>query len=331
MPKQKIAIISVLKPVDDIRSYEKMAKALAENSNNEIHLFGYPSNELPSASENILFHPHKRFSPLSLSRLLIGIKILIELIKLKPKVVIANTHELLNVITLYKILFGSKICYDIQENYYRNLRYQTNYNWFVKYVGSHLVRITETLLSPFINHFFLAEKCYQDELKFLSSRYTILENKALEIQYNEHKQNNKSPTTLLFSGTISESNGIFKAIEIFHAYKKVNAEAKLRIVGHCPNASIVAYLHQLDRTDFVLNIDSSPLPYAKILEAISTSDIGIVSYQINPSNQNCMPTKVFEYCAYGLPMLYEEGAYWSAFIKQKRIMAGAQFQSLRIN
>ena len=328
MPKKKIAIISVLKPVDDVRSFEKMATTLAEEKLYDIHLIGYPSHQTPIKPDNIHFHAHHPFKPVSFSRWSVRLKVLFKLIKLKPQLVIANTHELLNVMFIYKILFGAKICYDIQENYYYNLKYQANHNRLFSWLASKIIRLTEVIISPFINHFFLAEKCYQEELNFIGSRSSVLENKALKPKGLIGKRKPDQMEHFLFSGTITKSNGIYIALRIFDVITDQNPSAKLKIIGHCPDNQLYHHLCGLEKPNVELIVSQTPIPHAQIIEAITQADMGIVSYQINPSNQNCMPTKVYEYCAYHLPIIFEKGAHWGSFINEYGSGIAIDFESL---
>ncbi len=115
MAKFKILLASVLKTVDDTRMYEKIGMALAKIDKAEIHIVGFASNNV-SSYDNIEFHGIFNFNRLSPKRLLASWKLWRLLLKLKPEVIIVNTHELLIVITLYRILFGCKLLYDIPEN-----------------------------------------------------------------------------------------------------------------------------------------------------------------------------------------------------------------------
>ncbi|MBU2916126.1 hypothetical protein [Reichenbachiella agariperforans] len=314
MPKEKIAIISLLKPVDDIRSYHKLAKSIAKSCPLPIHLIGYPSKAQHSSSDTIIFHPSKNYSRLSLPRFIQPWVVFKKLLKLRPKLVIINSPELLPVTIVCQIIFGTKTVYDIQENYYRNLWHQQIYPPVVKHLFAWGIRLIETVSAPFISHFILAEKCYANELPFLRNRYTVLENKALKPDTTPIIREGKTKETrLLFSGTISENTGVKTAIELVKILNQPHLH--LEVIGHCSNRTLYEELLQIGHQWLSLNISLTPLPYREIQAAISRADVGVVSYRTNPSNVHCMPTKVYEYAANGLAMLYETGSYWSPFIQ----------------
>ncbi|PIB35488.1 hypothetical protein BFP72_08830 [Reichenbachiella sp. 5M10] len=327
MPKEKIAIISLLKPVDDIRSYQKIARSIGVKYPGEIHLIGYPSQTSHETEAPYRFHPHPYFGRLSFGRLLVPIRVLWQLCRLKPKLIIVNSPELLLTTVLIKLCFGSKIWYDIQENYFYNLWHQQVYPPIIRHALAVLVRSKERLLAPFFDHYLLAEKCYKQELSYLRDRYTILENKTLPSAV-VHKRPRKSdaPIRLLFSGTVTANTGILQALRI--AQSIADSESiELHIVGHCSEEALYKELQQHEAPWLQLNISKTPLPYYEIEHAIAQADVGIISYSINPSNARCMPTKVYEYCARKLPILYESGCHWEAFIHDNGLGLGVDFNS----
>src|SRR4030095_84746 len=136
----------------------------------EIHICGYQS-PLPDCPE-IHFHPLFHFKRISFNRLTAQGKYYQLLLKVKPNAIIVNTYELLLVSLTYSILFNAKLYYDIRENYYRNIAYQPTYPKLLRPALAGPVRLMERLASPFVSHFFLAEKCYVNELSFFKENFT---------------------------------------------------------------------------------------------------------------------------------------------------------------
>ncbi len=331
MTQYNIALISTLKPIDDVRSYKKIALSLTKNPNHHLHLIGQkPLGEININTENITYHTLTRYQRLSINRLIAPFKILSKLIKLKPNAIIANTHELLIVMILYKILFGSKIIYDIQENYYYNLIYQTNYPPVFKQALGIYVRIKEISLSPFIDHFFLAEKCYQHELPFLRNRFTILENKALAFFSEQEPHLNKTHNKnihFLFSGNLSFNSGVFTAIDFFNQIAPYVPQARLTVIGHCPSGSVLKKLQLYASPKIDINASLSPIDHHKIQSAMTIADFGIVSYTLNKSNEHRMPTKVYEYLAQGLIIICQPGTVWTTYAQQHKAALEVDFSS----
>ena len=244
MPQKTIAIISILKPVNDIRSYEKMARSLASKSTHSIALIGAPSHnqEQHVEEKNIHFLPLPQFDRLSIKRLIMPLMVLKKLIKLKPELTIVNTPELLIVSILNQILFGGKIVYDLQENHYKNLIHQHNYPPIIKHIAAYLIRLKEVLLSPFVDHFILAEKGYVKELGFIKKRFTVVENKTIVKDKFGRPKVVKRKMQFLFTGNISENSGVLTAIDFYKQIHSCLPETRLVVIGHCPSDSFLKLL-----------------------------------------------------------------------------------------
>ena len=324
MSKHTIALISVLKPVDDTRFLDKMAKSLTKNGDCDIHLYGYSSTQLPPADVSIYFHPHTAFSPRSFKRLMVGLQIFKKLIRLKPQIIICGTHELLMVSVLMKWFFQCQIIYDIQENYLFNLIFQNNYPRWVSYPIGFLIRLKEIVLTTLFDHVILAENTYLNEMSFLGDNVTVIENKALEEIY----RHDTNEIRLCFTGTLTSSNGIYRCLEFMKKLHDVQPIYKFEITGHCPNEHVWNHIHSEQFQFIDLNISRHPVPHADIIKTIARSTHGIVCYLQNPSNRGCMPTKVYEYCAAKLPLIYEKGAAWSDFISKHQSGIAIDFDNV---
>ena len=312
MRKIPVVLGSVLKPVDDTRMYEKLGITLAETNNYEVNIIGFSSKNI-SGHENLKVHPVFSFSRTSIKRILAPWTFLRSIIKVKPEVVIVNTYELLGFSILYKIIYSKKIIYDVIENYALNVLYNPQYHYLVRAILAFLIRSKETLLAPFVNHFILAEKSYRKEIGFVRRRYTILENKYKPLmQETTSFTKPKDRIRLLFSGTISETYGIFSTIDFVKKLHKYNRNFELLIIGYCATMAELKHIKsQIAHLDFInLKGGDELVPHCDIIEAIRTSDFGIVNYQINKSNQNCYPTRIYEYLGNRLPILIQDYKPW---------------------
>ncbi|MCK5102291.1 MAG: glycosyltransferase, partial [Cyclobacteriaceae bacterium] len=83
MTKKVIAIISVLKPVDDTRNFEKIARSLSNTNKYDINIIGFSTINIPSYP-NIAFHPIFNLKRTSIKRLGVPVIIYKKLLKLKP-------------------------------------------------------------------------------------------------------------------------------------------------------------------------------------------------------------------------------------------------------
>ncbi|MBL7856517.1 MAG: glycosyltransferase [Cyclobacteriaceae bacterium] len=312
--KTRIVLASILKPLDDTRMVEKMGMSLLALGNDvEVHCIGFPSVEQTRITKGINLHPLPRFKRLSLLRLIAPLKIVGLLIRLKPSLIIINTHELLLAAVLAKAITRSRIVYDVRENYFRNILFTNAFPSLLRPLLATYVRLKEIVTSFFIDHFFLAERAYEQELNFPGDRKTIIENKV-KLQHPIASTRVKPPTApaLLFSGTLAESTGVLTAIHIATALHQLNPAVSLTIIGYAAQTSFLEKIRKaIQDKPFITLIGGDTLvPHPTILQAIQSADAGIVAYTINPSTENSTPTKVYEYFGHQLPIILINHKPW---------------------
>ncbi|MBO9703202.1 MAG: glycosyltransferase [Sporocytophaga sp.] len=315
----KILLASVLKPVNETRMYEKFAKSLLKLNDVEIHIAGFSPTKNATSENRIFFHTLFSASRLHISRFSAQIKLLKLLLKVKPQLVIITTHEILLVSILYKIISGTVLIYDVQENYYRNIRFTPTFPPFVRNIIASGVRLFEILTRPFIDFYFLAERNYESEFSFTRNKSCVVENKfknegippvikqAFKIKPNKGFR-------FLYSGTISEVYGIFKAIDLIKKLHKIDSNITLTVIGYSPKKEILNKLKSEIKDYPFINLigGDSPVAHSEILKQIKNSDIGILSYVPNKSTENCIPTKLYEYLSLYLPMIIPSNHIWTS-------------------
>jgi glycosyltransferase involved in cell wall biosynthesis len=312
MKKQRIVLASILKPVDDTRMFEKMARSLSKVSDYEIYVIGYPSKTEINQHENITQLPLKSFKRLSISRMLAPWHVLQKVYKVKPKLLIVNTHELLIVSIVNRIFFGTQIIYDIRENYWRNILYTSAFPVAVRFLIASWVRLKEKLTSPLFHSFFLAEKTYEQELTFVAGKQLVLENKTL-LPVGFKRTTTSEKINLLFSGTLADSTGVFEAIELSKKLHQLDARIELKIIGYCALASTLERIqNSIGHHSFItLEGGNQLVPHSKIFEAIASADFGIIAYPPSTQIENRIPTKLYEYLACKLPIILQDYKPWA--------------------
>ena len=291
--------------------FEKMGQSLADTGRFEIHIFGYPTKT--AIHSEIKLHPSKAFKRLSLSRLIQPLKILTTILRLKPKFVIITTHELLGISALIKLMLKCRLVYDIQENYYRNIRYTNAFPYWISPLLAVYVRVKEIVLSLLIDFFILAEKGYISELRFLAKETIIIENKLKRPAVNYAKKSSSDNLVhLLFSGTLAETTGVFNAIKLVKSLHLQEPKIRLTIIGYCAQTSILSKIrNEIEGFNFIELIGGNTLvPHREIIKQVQESDYGIISYLPNKSTENRIPTKLYEYLGCKLPILLIKQQTW---------------------
>lgn len=314
--KSTIVIASVLKPIDDSRLYEKIGLSLACSGKYQVHIIGCDSAKTENAK--IVQHPFKPFGRVSLGRLLAPWRILFKTLNLRPDVFIISTHELLYLALFLKVVIKCKVIYDVQENYYWNILYTPAFPLLIKPFIALYVRGKETLTARYIDHFFLAETGYQQELKFPEGKCTVLENK---VRISEAERKTSAPVhlkttiNLIFSGTLAETTGVFTAIDLAVKLHVIDERIRLTIIGFCAQPRVLEKIRLLikPRRFIQLIARDSPVPHAEIFKHVRKADFGLVTYEINPSTMSSIPTKLYEYLGFKLPILLVNHKPWVDF------------------
>jgi glycosyltransferase involved in cell wall biosynthesis len=164
----------------------------------------------------------------------------------------------------------------------------------------------EHLLAPLFNHFILAEKCYEQELSFIGSKYSVIENKFrppfANWQAPPPRFPSKGDIRLLYSGTIAEHYGIWEAIEIAEQLHAIDKGVSLTIIGYCAKPELLEQiLVKIKSLPYISIIGGDKLvSHNEILKEISKANVGLLTYQNNLSTANKIPTKYYEYGSYNL-------------------------------
>lgn len=310
--KRRIVIASVLKPIDDTRMYGKMGQSLAETGKFDVHIFGYPSSRsIPT--ETIQVYASESFRRLSIDRLLQPWRLIGNIVKLTPDLLIITTHELLLMAMLVKLFTRCDVLYDLQENYYRNIRYTNAYPKLLRPILAVYVRLKEIILAPAVDYFILAEKGYSEELPFLKKKYIVLENKLRKPSGKYSKKSSADQNIhLLFSGTLAESTGVFEAIDLARSLYAQEPRIRLTIIGYSSQAGTLNKIKRITEQHNYISLISGDMliPHTDIIKEILQSDFGIISYPPNKSTENCIPTKLYEYTGCKLPILLVNHAPW---------------------
>lgn len=339
--KRTVVIASVLKPVDDTRMFEKIGASLAATRRFDVHVIGCASGG--KTDPHITQHSFRPFGRVSLGRLIAPWRILWTTFRLKPDLFMITTHELLYLAMLVKLIRRCKIVYDVQENYYWNILYTPAFPLLIKPFVALYVRGKETLTARFVDHFLLAEKGYDEELKFPGTRKTVLENKV-RVPVSDRKIPKPLPVkggelTLVFSGTLSETMGVFTAIDLAIKLHIMDDRIRLTLIGYCAQPAVREKIEMLikPRPFITLITHHGPMPHRDIFREISKADFGMITHQINPSTMNSIPTKLYEYLGFKLPILLINHKPWVEFcapydaavsFNQQHIDAGAIYREM---
>ncbi len=330
---KKIAIASVLKPVDDVRMYEKFALSIIKYfpDEYEVHIIGAISTKNHDYQQigTIFFHPIAQFDRLSRQRWRYGQVFLQHILKIKPNLLIINSPELLLPSLFIKFYLKIPIIYDVRENYFRNLWHQPNYAFFLRFPLAVLVRVLEYLSRLWIDFYLLAEKNYEKEFSFSKGKSQVIENKYKRLiadnellvslqtttpnnQYQTLRQSFQQTLSFLYTGTISYIYGTHKGVQFIKKIQRYLPHSQLIIKGFCSDKKYRKYLEkEAVGYNFIhLEISNVPLNHQEIIYAFAKADFALLPYLPNKSTQNCIPAKLYEYIAHQIPMIVQDNSLW---------------------
>jgi len=315
--KPTVVLASILKPVDDVRLYQKIGQSLAHQyPDTDFHFIGFASQTLNfSKSTNVYFHPLYAFKRLSSQRLFAGIRFFRKLWRLQPQVVVVATFELLLPVYFYRWFRKVRIVYDVQENYYQNIRYTQVFPTLLRRLLANSVRLIERFCHHRITQYLLAETCYYQEMPFMQHKATIVANKVKRFAISPQPS---IPGRLVYSGTISKDYGVFRAIHWAAQLHQKHSETSLVIIGFCPNAQDWQQLQLLlEKHSFIQLIGGQKIvPHQEILKALQQAQFALLPYQVNKSVAGRIPTKFYECAALQTPMLVQTNPAWQSFIEK---------------
>jgi glycosyltransferase involved in cell wall biosynthesis len=312
--KRKIVIASVLKPVDDTRMFEKMGQTLADTGRYEVHIVGFPGSA-NTQYPGIELHPLRHFPRISLERVRVPLRIFRLLLPLSPDVIIVTTHELLLVAVIFRLFRKTTIVYDIQENYFRNILFLPTFPPLLRLPLALWVRGWERLLTLFVRKVTVSEEGYISELRFIRRKAVLIQNKVKRTAIRSRSRRTRQDLTLLFSGTLAESTGVFSAIHVAGVLHEHDPTVQLTIIGYCAHAETLCRIREtIHDRDYITLVGGDRLvSHDAVMEAIAEADFGIIAYPPNPSTRNTIPTKLFEYLGACLPILLINHPPWMEF------------------
>ncbi|NVO84246.1 glycosyltransferase family protein [Hymenobacter terrestris] len=363
-PALTILLASVLKPLDDTRMLGKFGRTLAQRPRTQVHVAGRAAPRPPGLPPNLHVHELLRGTRLSLARLRAQWHYWQLLQQLQPTLVFVHAPELLPATVLWQWLGrGRRFIYDVRENYALNIRTQAVYPPWARHLLAGLVRRLETLAAARAAAILLAERSYAAELPFAAGalaalteavstsgdstlsdgkRQTttgplpalIIENKyqpydAIPAAWPRRLPEVSEPLRLVYSGTISELNGVWEALRFAAHLRTVWPLAHLTIIGSCQQPALLARLQAaVAATNGAVTLvgGAALVPHEDVVAELRRSHLGLLPYRPHPSTARCVPTKLFEYLGLALPLVLPPNPLWQPLVEAAGAGLGFDFQ-----
>jgi len=310
-----ILLASSLKPVKDVRAWQKLGRSLHETNTYSLNIIGFSAKMLQQEAGVNFFSSKSSFHS-KWERVISQLHFIRLLIQIRPGILICCTYEYLPVAAIFKNWLNYRLVYDVQENYVANLDLNPTLTSKAKERMTRFIQKSESKKG--IDLYLFAEKCYAEEMPE-KKPFLVLENKysglikpvkplrfPLRIGYK-----------FVITGTITPAFGILDAVLWFKSVLEEFPESKLKIIGHLTLTEFGEKLSQvcLNVPEIELSFSEIPVSHGQIIEAMKGADFALLPYQNLPAIKDKMPTKLFEAAALGVPVLITPNEKWENFFR----------------
>ena len=304
--KYTICHLTVAHQANDARILAKECESLARNDNYKVILCA-PGNIL--SKSKIL---HYKLPDASASRLkrfvfsqFIGLK---SICHIKADVWHIHDLELLPV-ACSLILLRKKVIWDSHEDYFNQFGSQVNYRSYIPKYLRPLARFIVFFFLKYIdkNASAIIAPTQNVSAKYSNSNLSLVGNEAILEEFYLCNPKFKS-NNVLFIGSPSPAS-CFK--EIVDAIARI---PELRLVVASQHFSKVQLDYSIEKLNSKFEYKGW-LDRKDLAEAISKSLIGLVTYSQNKNHHDNQPTKFYEFCAAGLPILATPTPFNNELIK----------------
>lgn len=312
--KTPALIASGLKPVQDIRAFGKLGLSMSETNKYSLNFIGFCPKRSPK-SENFRYFYSITDTKSLWQRAWMPFRFALIVQKVRPKIVICCTWEFLPMAKFLKRIYGFELIYDVQENYIANLNLNPEIGKLSRFLAKSLITFSESKNG--IDHFLLAEKCYEKEMPEKSPALVLLNLYTGEkVKFKPIFLGPNNPLQLLITGTLSPSFGTENALLWFIKLSEKLPHLKLKIVGHCPLKPFKKRVKNLSKNhpNISINISENPIQHKEIIKEMKASDLLLLPYEDRAEFRSKMPTKLYECAGLNIPVLHSPNSQWQEFL-----------------
>ena len=217
--------------------------------------------------------------------------------------------ELLTVVPLIRMMTGSPTIYDCHEVYADFIRVKEYLSPPVRNTVAEIVRVAEPLLARLQSALIFSDNEIAKSFSNVDRPKRTLYNFPARFLIEEGRQAteeiNERPPTIIHLGFNERNRGTQMMVEAFRTVRAQVPEAKLLVVGGFSPPSLEhemkRHVHDAGLGDAV--VITGKVPFEAIGSYLAKASIGWVPWQPFVKNDLNIPTKLFEYMAYKLPIV----------------------------
>lgn len=307
---KKICILSSVHQAFDVRIFHKEAKSLVLAGYDVTLIIQHSKNEIIDGVKIIaLSKPKNRFLRI------FGTTWKVFRLALKQKSNVYHFHdpELIPIGILLKIFTTGKVIYDVHEELYKDIICKKWISTFLRKPLAWFLKNMEKIFSKKFDYIFAA---YESIARgFAKQNNIVINNYPLvtifsQIQKESKKQNNNY--ILIYVGGMSPLKGINEMVMAMDLIEYSNV--KLRLIGKFDDKIFEKYIKNLKGFSKVeyLGFKSQEETWRYLINA----NVGIACF--HPVHKECLPNKLFEYMAAGLPVIVSNFSLWKKIIEENK-------------
>ncbi|GHT88624.1 glycosyl transferase [Bacteroidia bacterium] len=317
MPDKKNKIVCMLScrhHLLDDRIYRKEACTLARNGYDVVHIGYGKRDEAYYTPENIRIIQLKRlekgttlrskwkaFNQLRLDDLFRAAQ------KVPADVYHLHDMELCRIAgRLKKLPQHPKIIYDAHEPFSDNLKDYWRERSLMKVLFNDIPSlITEKQILKKVDHLIATEENVASRFRKKNPNTSVIYNYSHFSPTNPLQGTENKEFDIIYCGSITESKGLFLMLNALVAAHKKGYNLHFIIVGSFANPSLQSETEAIIRREKLENqvFFTGEVPVDQVGEYYQKSKIAFCLFPLNRTNQLILPIKLFEYAAFGLPII----------------------------
>jgi len=217
--------------------------------------------------------------------------------------------ELLLVTPILRWLTGKPTVYDVHESYPEFIQVKDYLPGWLRFLVAWTFRWLEPLLARLQSGLVFSDdqiaQAFERVRRPKATLYNYPARSTLEQAVAVMRAGQPREPIVLYLGGMERNRGSRLMMEAFQQVRQALPQARLLVVGHFEPAG----LEEEVRADAAARGQSQAVtisgrvPFEQIGDSLKRAAVGWVPWQPVPKNEKNVPTKLFEYMAYGLPIV----------------------------
>jgi len=300
----KICILSSVHIALDNRIFYREALSLLKAGYEVVLIAIHPCDEIRDGIQILGLPKVPRWQ-----RPLLWINLFGQALKQSADVYHFHDLELLIVLPWLRLLTGKPTIYDIHEVYPDFIRIKDYMPVWLRYPLAWIISWLEPLLARLHTALIFSD----DEIAKVFStvakpKITLFNYPASELITDAVNKTTECPSRqplVIHLGGHERNRGVHFMVEVFSRVLRDYNDARLYLIGHFmpPELEKEVRIHLEKKGIAEAVIITGRVPFETIGEYLARGAVGWVPWLDYPKNQKNIPTKLFEYMAYGLPIV----------------------------